>query len=80
MSMNNCKFTHKGLLYGIVPVFLDMKDEDCPTIAGRNLLCDVLWFFVEPIFAMATFLRSVIDPSYQPSFPIKITEIINGEL
>lgn len=70
------KRTHKGLIYGFIPVYLDMTDEECPIIEGRNWLCEIVHDIYTPIFGFAIFVRTAIDPEYEPSFPILIT----GEL
>lgn len=74
--MNKMKRTHKGLMFGCVPVFLDMTDEYCPSVEGRNFLCEIFLSVAHHIFAICIFLRSAVDPHYEPSFPIQIT----GEL
>lgn len=74
--MKEMKRTHKGLMFGCVPVFLDMTDQECPSVEGRNLLCEVFLSVAHNIFAVCIFIRTAVDREYEPSFPIQIT----GEL
>lgn len=68
--------THKGLMYGIVPVFLDMRHEDMPGVAGRNAACELLLDICEGLFGICVFLRSCVDRDYEPVYPVMVT----GEL
>lgn len=77
--MTDFKATHKGQIFGCIPVLLDMTDEQVPGVAPR-------WFWVEPffwiaelLFGCAVFLRTMVDPEYEPLFPIKITGEVDGE-
>lgn len=72
--MTTPKRTHKGLMFGIVPVFLDMSNPQCPVVEGRNFLCEILLDIVEPLFGFCIYLRTSIDDSgYEPAFPVRIT-------
>lgn len=66
--------THKGLLFGFVPVYLDMADKACPSVQGRNWVCEVILDMCEPIFMICVFVRSCFDHDYEPHYPIKLTE------
>lgn len=67
------KRTHKGLMYGCVPVYLNMDCGDCPEVEGRNLLCEIGLSIVEPLFGLFTYIMTALDPAYEPMYPIKIT-------
>ena len=64
--------THIGLMFGCVPVYLDMTDDDCPGVEGLFFGCDFMLDIVEPIFGACIFIMSAINPEYEPAFPIKI--------
>lgn len=66
--------THKGLMFGIVPVYLDMTDRECPSVQGRNYFCEIFMDMCEPIFMICVFVRSCFDHEYEPCYPIKLTE------
>jgi len=66
--------THKGLLFGFVPVYCDMADKQCPAVQGRNYVCEVILDMCEPIFMLCVFVRSCFDHDYEPAYPIKLTE------
>lgn len=70
---NEMKRTHKGLMFGLVPVFLDMSDEECPAVEGRNFVCDIILDIVTPIFGVCIFIMTMVNREYEPAFPIKIT-------
>ena len=65
--------THKGLMYGLVPVYLDLTDAERPEVEGRFAGCEAMLDVVEVFFGMFTFLMTCIYPYYEPVFPIKIT-------
>jgi len=69
-------FTHKGLFCGIVPVYLNFDDEDCPLIVERHWAFIPLFTIVELLFGICILVRCIVDDKYQPMFPIRIT----GEL
>lgn len=69
----NHKFTHKGFFCGIVPVYIDMTNEDCPMICERHWSLLPLFMLVELLFGCAVLIRTMSDPDYEPLFPIKIT-------
>lgn len=73
------KLTHKGLFCGIVPVYLDMSDEDMPMMCVRHWSLEPLLDVVEMLFGMCVFLRSLAEADYEPMYPIKITGEFNGE-
>ena len=51
--MKGINRTHTGRMFGIVPVYLDMTNEDMPGIEGRYFWCDVALDICEEFFAMA---------------------------
>lgn len=67
--------THKGLMFGIVPVYIDMHDDECPSIIGRNWFCEyVLLTPVEVLFNVLCMMMTFFNPEYEPTFPITITK------
>ena len=73
------KPTHTGLMYGFIPVLLDMEDRECPSVDGRYYGCDLLLSIVEPIYGLVAFVATVINPNFEPVFAIKITSEINKD-
>lgn len=65
--------THYGLMYGLVPVRIDMTDPDVPAIEVRHWSLEPVLDVCEAIYGVLLFLRSTVDPDYEPTFPIKIT-------
>src|SRR5690554_1945143 len=53
-DMDNLTITHKGWFFFIIPIYLDMRDESCPSIAGRH------WIF-EPFLMVMDLLFSAAD-------------------
>ena len=66
--------THKGLVFGIVPVYLDMTIEDYPKVEGRFLGCNLLLDIFESLFDLFILVVTSIDPLYEVSYPLTITE------
>lgn len=71
--MNNINATHTGLMYGFIPVFLNMDDPSTPSIEARNWLCDVALDIVEPVYGFMLRVMMSIDNSFEPSYAIKVT-------
>ena len=66
--------THKGLMYCIVPIYIDRTLDPSPGIQGRNLFCDLLLDLADVVFDFAAMCMSYLDPEYEPMFFFKITE------
>ncbi len=67
------KPTHTGLMYGFIPVMLDMTIEDYPMVDGRYIGCELLLTIVEPIYAAIMGLATFLTPVFEPGFAIIIT-------
>src|SRR5690606_35041691 len=74
-DMNNFTITHKGLFFYIIPIYLDMRDEYCPAIAGRH------WIF-EPFLMVMDALFSAADYVADRLFGAELTMpmLITGEI
>ncbi len=69
------KYTHKGWFF-MCPVYLNADDGEGMVVDARWSCLD-WWFTVnEWIFRLMVFLRTMIDPYYEPAFPFLVT----GEL
>lgn len=71
--MEDFKPTHKGFFLGIVPVYLDMTNADCPTISERHWSLAPLGVVVDVLFAAFVWVATTINPHYEPTYPIMIT-------
>lgn len=67
------KRTHKGLIFGFVPVYLNFTDPECPEVEGRNFLCELLLSAATPVFGGFLWVMSLLNPDFEPSFPIMVT-------
>ncbi|EHM2356458.1 hypothetical protein KD625_004232 [Salmonella enterica subsp. enterica serovar Bonariensis] len=70
------KFTHYGLFWGCVPVYVNMKNSNCPDVVTRNWIPDWTLDIADWISAAPIFLITLINPSYEPMFAIKLTGLI----
>lgn len=69
------QFTHKGWFL-LCPIYIADLDTDAPFIHPRHWSL-MAWMLVnEALLATFLFVRSMMDPDYEPLFPIKVT----GEL
>lgn len=73
--MSSQRFTHEGW-FGICPVYIGDLDTDCPalTLRPENIFTTVLYYLSEYGFKAFFTLASVVNPSWQPRFPIRVTE------
>ena len=60
-------------MFGIVPIYADFTDEDCPAIEVRHWIFEPLLDSGEMIFGMCVYLRTMVDSEYTPMYPIKVT-------
>lgn len=65
--------THTGMMFGVVPVFLDMTNPECPAIEGRFLGCEVALSVMESLFQAFCMIMSFVSLDFEPSYAIKIT-------
>jgi len=69
-----CKYgqewTHKGLMYGFVPIYVNQPYSECPEISARNWACELLLDLADAMFSFAAMF------SDEPLFFFKVT----GEL
>ena len=72
-------FTHYGLYWGVVPVYVDWRDPECPGIATRNWIPEWTMDAVDWLTAIPIGLVSIINPDYQPMFAIKLTALIEDD-
>lgn len=71
--MEEMNRTHKGLLFGIVPVYLDMTNEQEPIVEVRWSWLDPIADICAEIFGLCVAFRQFVDPDYEPMFPIRVT-------
>lgn len=67
------EWSHKGLLYGFVPVYINEPYSEAPEITVRHWSLEFLADFAEALFATCCKIKRLIDPSYEPQFFFKIT-------
>jgi hypothetical protein len=70
MPIPKSDFTHYASFYGI-PCYVNLEDESCPMLAGRNEGFDLL-------LPIATFIHQYfVQPFFtEPMFPIKVKDAI----
>lgn len=63
-------FTHRGW-YFFVPIYLTL--DDCPKVSARNGVPEWLMDLAEAVFGACVFVRSLLDPDYEPLYPLRVT-------
>lgn len=78
MKMRNAKgMTHKGWMFGIVPVYLNFNhDSGLPEVMERHWTLLPLLCIAESVWGMCTWLRCLADRDFEPFYRIHVT----GEL
>lgn len=68
-------YTHKGW-FGMCPVYLAGVETDCPDLDVRHW--SLAWLLTMSVWMLGSmiWIRTAMDPLYDPEFPIVIT----GEL
>lgn len=70
------KFTHYGLFWGCVPIYVNMRNWDCPDIATRNWIPEWVLDLADWISGGAIFFMTLINPDFEPMFVIRLTGLI----
>lgn len=73
-------FTHYGLFFGMVPVYLGNMDGPAPNLEVRNWVPDWTLDVAHVLFGWCCTCCYLMDPTWEnPGFPIRITgEIKRG--
>lgn len=67
-------FTHYGLMYGVVPIYVNMNNPEAPDVAVRNFVPEFALDFVDLLFSLfVCSYQLIIDRSYEPMLMIKLT-------
>lgn len=70
-------FTHYGFIYGIVPIYVDISNDECPNIEVRNFVPAILLTICEEIYFAMIDLSNLMGANIEPVFAIKLTGKIN---
>ena len=66
------EWSHKGLMYGFVPVYINNPYSEAPEISGRNRACDILFDIADAYFAFCAQFK------HEPRFFFKVTGEFTG--
>lgn len=66
-------YTHKGWLYGLAPVYLGDIESLAPHVEPRRWVPGWWLDLCEDLFAAFVFLVMLVNPAFEPEFPILIT-------
>lgn len=66
--------THKGLMYGLVPIYLDLSLGESPGVEARNKLCDWMLSAADTFFGLCVSIMELMNPDYEPMFFFRVTE------
>lgn len=65
------EFTLRGW-FGLCPIFLT-SEPNGPTLVPRHVVLYPLMFLSEAAFGTLFLVMSVLDPTFEPAYPIKVT-------
>lgn len=65
-------FTHYALFVGFLPVYFVDEGEGC-RLQERNWIPQWAFAVTEFLFGIYCTLHSMVDPHFEPSFPITLT-------
>jgi len=66
------QYTHYGWLF-MCPVYVGGLNSEAPYINARSALIDWWLNFNLGLFGVCVFCMELIDPDYEPMFPIRLT-------
>lgn len=70
------RFTHYGLFWGCVPVYVNMRNAECPDVATRNWVPEWSLDLADWLSGIPIQLMTMLKPDYEPMFAIKLTGLI----
>lgn len=73
------EFTHTALYCGIVPVYINMRNSDCPDVAVRNWYPEFLMAVMDFLLYPVEFVLQTVDPEHESMFSFKLTGLIGSE-
>lgn len=68
-DLKNAGFTHKGFIFGFVPVYIDQRDPSTLTIVVRNWCPEWIFDLGETMFETTVLMTGRVDLTA----PLKIT-------
>ncbi|MFY4037948.1 hypothetical protein ACOTJL_19560 [Achromobacter xylosoxidans] len=66
-------YTHYGRMFGLVPVYIGDPEGESPRVCVRNWWPEWMLDIGEAIFGLCIAVKSALDPTYEPMFPIVLT-------
>lgn len=72
-------FTHYGWLYGVVPIYVNVTNSECPDIESRHWVFEPLMLFVDLAYSFTSLVGSMIFKDFEPMFAIKLTGRIHRD-
>lgn len=71
-------FSHYGLMFGCVPVYVGQPDSEAPVIAVRNGWPDWLLDAAHGLFVGVAVICQWVNPHFEPCFWFELTGPIEG--
>lgn len=71
-ATRNVVLTHEGWL-GLCPVYVAGPDSACPEVHERHWVFAPLMWISLSLFGLLFVLAQLIDPLYEPEWPLKLT-------
>lgn len=66
-------FTHYGLMFGFVPVYIGDPESEAPRVCVRNWWPEWLLDAAQALFDVCVAMKTAADPFYEPMFPMVLT-------
>lgn len=71
-------FSHRGWLFGVVPVYLGNLEGAEPLISTRNGVPDFCLDLLQALFDVFCTFAAILVPGFEPEIPIAITGRMDG--
>ena len=73
------QFTHYGLFWGCVPVYVNMRNDECPDVATRNWIPEWTLDFADWLSWLPVQIMTLANPEHEPMFAIALTGLIEDQ-
>lgn len=71
-------YDHYGRMFGLVPVYIGDAEGPSPRVCVRNWWPEWLLDVGEAIFGACVWVKTAMDPEYEPMYPIVLTGKISA--
>lgn len=78
MYKNDKKWTHKGWMFGLVPICIRF-DSEIPEVECRRFVPEWWFDLCESVYGFMIMCATMVNPEFEPQFAILVTGEIDDD-